>query len=656
MISRIARFVCLSPARRFALIVWLSILCYGSAAPAQSFDATDLRGPTDLAGPWLVHAGDDPAYARPDFDDSNWTPFNPEKQSLHDLFHTRPDVVWYRLHVKVAGQREQFALLEHYTAPAFEIYVNGERVLTVCRVVPYVPCTLDARILLPITESQMASGTFLIALRVHISKPDWSEDQPGFYPTNLTLGLQSAQWEHMWLAIIGQNATHWLDELVLLVMGIGALLLFRTQRDRDEYLWLFLLVLCEVPNFAFDLFSPTHAMPMSWWRACQLISVLYIYFFVRMFCSFFGHRVGRKLEAAAVLAMVGAGYSYLQFMPGDRNYLLQLLAYTPFFILCAVVLPSVLIPHIRHGKYLESVLLIPLALADLDLLLQWILLAAYLIPAWRMPAIRWSAILLPDAGPFTVDVFAVIRVLQMGSLALIILLRSNRMSRQQAVIETELGNARELQQVILPGFAESVPGFKIESVYQPARELGGDFFQILRTKGDGVLLVIGDVAGKGLPAALPVSILIGAIRTLAEEMLAPEMILFRLNEALIGRTRGGFSTALVAEIARDGGVTIANAGHLPPFLDGRDVEIAGALPLGVVSGVIYESSRFQLSAGSRLTFCTDGVSEAQDKELGLFGFDRAREISTRPAAEIAEAARTHGQEDDITVVTIERMA
>jgi len=110
----------------------------------------------------------------------------------------------------------------------------------------------------------------------------------------------------------------------------------------------------------------------------------------------------------------------------------------------------------------------------------------------------------------------------------------------------------------------------------------------------------------------------------------------------------------VARISATGSVTIANAGHLSPYLDGKEVELPGALPLGVMTGVAYETTQLFLAPGSRLTFYSDGVVEAQNQNGELFGFDRAREISTQPAAAIVEAARQFGQEDDITVVTIFR--
>jgi serine phosphatase RsbU (regulator of sigma subunit) len=186
--------------------------------------------------------------------------------------------------------------------------------------------------------------------------------------------------------------------------------------------------------------------------------------------------------------------------------------------------------------------------------------------------------------------------------------------------------------------------------------VGGDFFQVLPAGQGGLLVVVGDVAGKGLPAAMLVSVLIGAIRGVAEYTKDPVEILGRLNERLIGRTQGGFSTALAAIIAADGSVAIADAGHLSPYLDGQEIELPGALPLGVVKNATYQVTHFHLPQGSRLTFYSDGVIEAQNAKGELFGFERGKAISTQPAAAIVEAAMQFGQEDDITVVAIERLA
>jgi len=237
-------------------------------------------------------------------------------------------------------------------------------------------------------------------------------------------------------------------------------------------------------------------------------------------------------------------------------------------------------------------------------------------------------------------------------LAIIIVQRATRTSRQQTLLEGEMAAARQIQQIILPEQIETIPGFTVESVYQPARQVGGDFFQVLPAGEGGLLLVLGDVAGKGLPAAMLVSVLVGAIRATAEYTHAPAELLASLNERMMGRTKGGFSTALAAYIAPGGAVTIANAGHLSPYLDGREVDLPGALPLGIVSGASYETTQFQLAAGSRLTFYSDGVVEAQNEKGALLGFERGQEISTQSAAAIVEIAKQFGQSDDITVLAI----
>ncbi len=120
-----------------------------------------------------------------------------------------------------------------------------------------------------------------------------------------------------------------------------------------------------------------------------------------------------------------------------------------------------------------------------------------------------------------------------------------------------------------------------------------------------------------------------------------------------GYTGGGFVTCCCARFDASGTVTIANAGHPSPYCDGREVAVEAGLPLGVIAAVTYEES---VVRGERFTFVSDGVVEAENARRELFGFDRTREISTKSAHEIAEAAKAWGQTDDITVVTVRRNA
>jgi hypothetical protein len=113
---------------------------------------------------------------------------------------------------------------------------------------------------------------------------------------------------------------------------------------------------------------------------------------------------------------------------------------------------------------------------------------------------------------------------------------------------------------------------------------------------------------------------------------------------------------LVLRVDSSGQLTLANAGHIPPYLNGREIAVDAGLPLGLTADVTYDSTILQLSAGDSLTLLTDGVLEARDATGELFGFERTAAISSQAAEAIAELAQRFGQEDDITVLTLTLMA
>ncbi len=221
--------------------------------------------------------------------------------------------------------------------------------------------------------------------------------------------------------------------------------------------------------------------------------------------------------------------------------------------------------------------------------------------------------------------------------------------RMRDALQAEFETAREVQQRLVPP-AVDVPGFRIESAYKPAKHVGGDFFYIRPDEEGGVLVVVGDVSGKGLKAAMTVSTMIGALRTMPA--LPPARILAALNRGLVGQMQGGFVTCCAASISHDGKLTIANAGHPPPYRNGAEGPSTPGLPLGISAGIQYEESYSLLDHDTCLTFVSDGVVEARNAQGELFGFDRTAAISTQAAAEIASAAQNFGQEDDITVLTL----
>jgi hypothetical protein len=655
---RVSRFV----AAGALLVCAATFLCPRPAAAqsptsARGLDATNLHQPLDLAD-WLVATGDDPSYAQPGFDDSHWLPFDASKDSLHTLFpNARPAVVWYRLHIKVRRDDTGLALQEYFIGPAFELYSNGVKLIEVGRIVPFSSGDANGRLVVAIPADQIASGSVVLALRVHLSNLQWSNAFPGYYYYNLTLGEDAVLQEHTWLQTIGTSLLYWLEAAINLLVVLGALLLYSAQRKQTEYLWLLLwklALLIPVPLATYALF---HTFPMTWHTIDILSAVLAPYFFTRTYLAFIGRPIGRWLHGYVILGSVLNGFSVSHLFAASGSPIEGFLEQFPALLLISLILPAILISQIRKGNRDAGILLIPLLLDAVYAIVYWATFLAAQIPAIRLPA--WQAlqtIRRTQLGPFVFQSQTAVSILSSLALALIILLRSNRLSRRQAVIESELAAAREVQQVILPESVESVPGFSVESVYQPDQQVGGDFFQVIPDGRGGLLVVVGDVAGKGLPAAMLVSVLVGAIRTAASYTSEPHEILSQLNDRLIGRTEGGFSTALAAHISADGTVSIASAGHLFPYVDGRELELPGALPLGIVSGVRYETTRLSLRPGSRLTFYSDGVVEARNRAGELLGFDAGRKLSTEPAAAIVEAAKHFGQADDITVVTVERAA
>jgi serine phosphatase RsbU (regulator of sigma subunit) len=275
---------------------------------------------------------------------------------------------------------------------------------------------------------------------------------------------------------------------------------------------------------------------------------------------------------------------------------------------------------------------------------------------------RWTHIILrPYLNASLLTVFGtglnastVANTLMLVSIVYVAWRHSVEQSRRQSSLEQEFRSAQELQQLIIPEKLPALPGYAVTSAYRPAQEVGGDFFQLVALPNDAAMLVIGDVSGKGLGAAMAVALIVGALRSTVEVTDDPAAVLAALNRRLHGRLRGGFATCLVMHLNAQGKCLIANGGHLPPFLNGQEVPLPPALPLGLVENAEFESIELQMAAGDQLTLYTDGLLEARNPAGELFGFQRIADFLARPrdAQEIAEAAQQFGQEDDITVLSL----
>jgi len=223
-------------------------------------------------------------------------------------------------------------------------------------------------------------------------------------------------------------------------------------------------------------------------------------------------------------------------------------------------------------------------------------------------------------------------------------------ARDRAAYAAELQAASSVQQLLLASASRPTPGFQVDSVYLPASEVGGDFFFVSPAPDGSLTAIVGDVSGKGLTAAMRVAMILGALRR--ETSHHPSDILAGLNNVLIAQGQLGFTTACCIRISLDGEFALANAGHIAPYLSGREISSPPSLPLGIAADQSYQTVHGVLERGERMVMVSDGVLEARSSSGELYGFERLIDLSRLPASAIAETARDFGQEDDITVLTL----
>jgi serine phosphatase RsbU (regulator of sigma subunit)/CHASE1-domain containing sensor protein/anti-sigma regulatory factor (Ser/Thr protein kinase) len=239
-------------------------------------------------------------------------------------------------------------------------------------------------------------------------------------------------------------------------------------------------------------------------------------------------------------------------------------------------------------------------------------------------------------------------------------------------VEQELRLARSIQHALLPKSLPELEGWQIAYHYQPAREVGGDFYDFLRLKDGRVGLVIGDVSGKGMAAALVMANTQSVLRAVARRGgITPGQVLQEANELMYAyMPPNTFVTCFYGVLdPQSGRLVYANAGHdLPYERHNREVDElrARGMPLGLMPDMLYEEEEALLTTGDDLLFYSDGLVEAHDPNGVMFGFPRLQGLikahrsgdSSLIGFLLSELARFTGknwhQEDDITLVTLER--
>lgn len=633
-----------------------------SAASAQSTaqPAPILRATVRLDGPWRFAIGDDPRWADPAYDDSAWPTVDISQPASSQGIDSYSGFAWYRLRLDPrplatvagtsAGQPLEL-LVTPNSVGQLAVYINGietgrtrgmDEQLSMYQSPPFtvpLPPSPNTPIVLAIRSWAGPSVTIHrgILSRVELGP---ASDLADRLQTD-----RARQWD--------ENAVSSLVVAFLFFcVSVLGFALYLAQRNHPEYLWLGILCVTVAIRGAFDAIYGLSLIPLSVYQNFSAVSG-HIFMavtaeFVLRFTGSKAHKTVRIFQASVLVLAL------FYFVHLDQVYeILSVAAEVVFCVLVCVLLFRAW----RAGRTDAGVMLVPFFLGATADSANTVI--DYAAGHHWLPDTLASP--LYHVGPIQFGTGIVAYSIFLLSLIAVILYRFIRVSQDEQRSDAEIAAARSVQSLLIPTQLPSNKNFMLESAYLPVHGVGGDFFQVLPLQDESLLLVVGDVSGKGLQAAMNSSTLVGALRNeLAHE---PATVLNHLNRVLIGAVSSPgnvpdldaapcFATCLCARIYPSGKLVVANAGHLGPYRDGRELELPSSLPLGVIAGVEYEQVTYHLDQGDRLVFLSDGVVEAQSASGELFGFERTQQVSNESARYIAQTARHFGQTDDITVISI----
>jgi hypothetical protein len=634
------------------------------------------KGTVELSGPWRFHIGDDPRWAEPGFHDSpgqdGWETILADRPWGAQGHYAYTGFAWYRLNLRVTPAQDvktEFQLLLPRLDESCEVYWNGKLVGRYGSLPPH-PSSPVVNAPVAFTLPDIRSGTLAIRVWNRPLGSSAAGDGGGIAATPLVGDAKSiadsiGTWNYQFL-----RGTLYLDarNIAYFLVAVAAFVLWLRRRSETLLLWFSIFAICPVIWTAIytmripvtSQFSEFLLQPLWALRNVALWFLLIELLHLRN-----RHGLVRWAKILAVVSLTGA------FLDGCLTYVPAhwISPHASAWIdgiLTVIIEPCqlYLLVLVAHGfrQKLDSarwVLALSASLAQLLAVIvvtvrqgqrftHWTLADHLSASLFHLGPIVFNADTLLDLLVFCAVIYAVYRYIR-------------DQQNRKAILEQELHSAQELQRVLIPEKLPTLAGFSVSSAYRPALEVGGDFFQIIPLDGPGAgstLIVLGDVSGKGLRAAMAVSLIVGAVRTLAETTSRPADILAGLSRRLHGRLEGGFSTCIALKLDADGSCTLASAGHPAPYFNDKEIDLPGALPLGIDPATAYEEVVVQFLPGDRCSLYTDGLLEARTPSGEIFSFERLQTLfaSGVDAAQASEAAVAFGQDDDITVVTLTRLA
>ncbi len=639
----------------------------GSASPVGDSPRVRLgESSVELAGPWKFHVGDDPSWAKPEFDDSSWeeVDLTPGKSGLAAGWTARGHAgysgyAWYRMKVDVEGANRSLALrMPDSFDDAYQVFVNGQQLGEFGR---FSPRGVTAYSGLPTAfrlPKGVRNGKVSIAIRMWMDSatPFNSPDAGGLHEPP-EVGFASAISTEVrldWDEIGHLVGSGFLEMLFLLMALLMSFALFWLDRQEKSYLWLGLV--CEATLLSnavvlLDNFTTWIGLTTS----VLLIDVVAIPLRIALWVLFWGYWF--RLERIRLLhqfvwslaAILAIGTAMLRPPLYGTHVPVHMAVYLNPFLLIVKLALGVLLLLVAYRGFKRN--------REEGVMAAVAVLLTFVANYSHELRVVLGKVTFTILG-FAINLGSLSTILSLVIITVMLLRRFITAQRVKEQWKLEIAQARHVQQVLIPNELPQLNDLDVESVYRPAREVGGDFFQIVPDDEDGTsLIAFGDVTGKGLQAGMLVALIIGAIRSAAQHDKSPRRMLEVLNDQLCERESAS-ATCMIMRFSRDGEVELANAGQLPPYLNGAEMRIEGALPLGIVSGLDFPVTSFRLEPGDSLLIMSDGIAEAQNEQGELFGFARIEQMlrSASTTAEIASAAQKFGQTDDILVLRVQRHA
>jgi len=639
----------------FRLIaVVVTAVALSGALAAQNFDLA-AHGQQIIALDQFMrfHPGDDIAWANPAFDDSSWPLIRGNETWYAQGYPKLTGFAWYRFKVTLPSHAGPLALWVPLIATNFQIYADGRLIAENGAMPPHPIPRYGPNLVFPIPVDLANSGQPLsFAIRVWHYR--WEYQLFGGLQEPMQLGDAGLiqEWQaQRWRAIFWVNTQFNINCLVCLLAGLGSLVLFFLRPADREFLWFGVWEGFNVLYIILGVWCNFHSFDVISWRLRGAILLAGLNVCLPVLIRHFGKTDRTRLYWAAIaVALLDSVINLLQGLNGISIFWFSVVEAVMKLLLGALNC-GLLFQTSKESKVEMRVFALPVAIYFLNLT------AVYGAFALLAQGASWAGsyvqLFIAFTGwPFPLGTYQTTGIVVQLALFTILLVRFVRTRSDEERYKTELEAARTVQQVLVPDEIPTISGFVLASVYKPAGQVGGDFFQIIPIANGGVLVAIGDVSGKGMPAAMTVALLVGTLRTLAHYTEKPSEILAAMNQRMLARSSGGFTTCLVLTVSAAGTLTAANAGHIAPYVNGRELTLSNGLPLGLSAHEQYAESVFSLAADEQLTLMTDGVVEARASGGELLGFDRVKEMTTQSADSIVQAAQDFGQDDDITVMTL----